>query len=215
MSTMIVLAKAPVPGRVKTRLCPPCTPAEAALVAEAALRDTLDVAIAARPDRLVVVLDGDRPLWFPNELEVIAQRAGGLGARLADAFADCLGDTREPTMLVAMDTPHVDPTWLRGGFTALQSGADAVLGMTDDGGYWVVGLHEARNAVFDGVPMSEAITGVAQRARLESLGLRVAVLPQTFDIDTRAELDRVVEEHPDLRTSNVWRALRSVSDSAP
>lgn len=209
VSTLIVLAKAPLTGRVKTRLCPPCSPAEAALIAEAALRDTLDVATTCGASRVVVVLDGPRPDWFPPELEVIGQRDGGLDVRLSDAFSDVLGLSTDPTLLVAMDTPHLSADWLRGGFVALDSGADAVIGMAHDGGFWLVGLHRPNRMVFEGLPMSTTKTGDAQRFRIESLGMRIAVLPETFDIDTTEDLDRLVDEHPELRTSNVWRAIRN------
>lgn len=209
VSTLIVLAKSPVAGQVKTRLCPPCSHSEAALIAEAALRDTLDTATNCGASRVVVALDGPRPEWFPPDLEVVAQREGGLDVRLGDAFSDVLGLSSDSTLLVAMDTPHLSADWLRGGFVALDSGADAVIGMAHDGGYWVLGLHRPNRMVFEGVPMSTRDTGELQRVRLESLGMRIAVLPDTFDIDTTAELDRLVEEHPDLRTSNVWRAIRN------
>ena len=88
MTTLIVIAKEPVPGRAKTRLCPPCTPDEAAALAEAALRDTFTAVAAAPAPRRVVVLDGRPGPWLPEGFEVIPQRAGGLAERLAGAFDD-------------------------------------------------------------------------------------------------------------------------------
>src|SRR5205807_5507305 len=86
--TIIVLAKAPVPGRVKTRLCPPCDPAQAARLAEAALVDTLRAVAAPRWDRRVLVLDGTPGPWLPGRFEVLPQRGDGLDERLAHAFTD-------------------------------------------------------------------------------------------------------------------------------
>ncbi|HEV2820151.1 MAG TPA: DUF2064 domain-containing protein, partial [Solirubrobacteraceae bacterium] len=99
---LAVIAKAPVAGRVKTRLCPPCTPQQAAALAAAALSDTLAAVAATPTHRRVLVLEGERGDWVPEGFEVIPQRGDGLAERLADAFAT-IG---EPTLLVGMDTPQ-------------------------------------------------------------------------------------------------------------
>ncbi len=212
VSTLIVLAKAPIPGQVHARLCPPCSPSEAALLAEAALRDTLEVAESCGATRVVVALEdleNDVPRWFPPGIEVIRQRAGTPDVRMAGAFDDVVGTTPENTLLVGMDTPQISADWLRGGFVALGSGAEAVLGLTTDGGCWLVGLQRANQRVFEGIPMNTSNTGFAQRARMESLGLRLAVLPEAFFVGLPHDFDRLCAEYPDLRTSNVWRALRT------
>ena len=87
---LIVIAKEPVPGRVKTRLCPPCTPDDAARLAAAALADTFAAVQPAPADARTVVLDGHPGGWIPAGFDVIPQRAGGLDARLALALAVCL-----------------------------------------------------------------------------------------------------------------------------
>src|SRR5437879_13795216 len=84
---IIVVAKDPRPGRVKTRLCPPCSPTEAATLAEAALRDTLAAAVRTEPaGRVVLALDGEPGSWLPRGVDVIRQRGHGLAARLAAVF---------------------------------------------------------------------------------------------------------------------------------
>src|SRR4051812_4008827 len=133
-ATLIVIAKAPVPGRVKTRLCPPCTPVQAAALAEASLRDTLAAALRTRAHRRVVALDGAGGGWLPDGFEVIPQRGAGLAERLACAFADVGG----PAFLIGMDTPQVRPEWLDAGLDAL-SERHAALGASRDGGYWGIG----------------------------------------------------------------------------
>ena len=103
-----VIAKEPVPGRVKTRLCPPFSPAQAAELAEAALRDTLRTVRATAAARHVLVLDGRPGPWVPAGFDVLAQRGDGLGSRLAAAFTDCVAACDEPVVLVGMDTPAAD-----------------------------------------------------------------------------------------------------------
>ncbi len=178
--TLIVLAKAPVAGRVKTRLCPPCSYEEAARLAAAALADTLDAVAATPAARRVLVLDGRPPPNVPVAFEIIAQREGGLADRLTGAFSDVVG----PAVLVGMDTPQVTPQLLSGAAESLlRAGTDAVIGGADDGGWWAIGLRRPDHRVFLGVPMSLPTTGAAQIARLDSLGLRTVVLPNLVDVD--------------------------------
>jgi uncharacterized protein len=193
-ATLIVIAKAPVPGRVKTRLCPPCTPPQAAALAEAALRDTLAAALQTRAGRRVVALDGAPGAWLPAGFEVIPQRGAGLADRLASAF----GDVGGPAFLIGMDTPQVRPEWLDGGLDAVSS-ADAALGRSPDGGYWGIGLRRPDPAVFAGVPMSQHFTGAVQRARLAMLGLATAVLRPLLDVDTWGDALAVAREAPRSR----------------
>jgi rSAM/selenodomain-associated transferase 1 len=180
-AALLVMTKAPAPGRSKTRLTPPCTPEQAAGLARAALEDTLASVAAARlPGRRIVVLEGQPAAWLPPGFEVIAQRGSGLAERLAAAFEDAGG----PALLMGMDTPQVTPELLDAGLAALTDGADAVFAEAPDGGYWAIGLKRADPRVFDGIPMSAADTGARQRSRLASLSLRVEVLPALRDVDT-------------------------------
>jgi rSAM/selenodomain-associated transferase 1 len=180
-ASLIVIAKEPVPGRCKTRLCPPLTPGEAAAVAEAALADTLATVAATPAGRHVLVLDGRPGAWLPPGFEVFGQSRGGLDRRLAAAF-DGVGG---PALLVGMDTPQLTPRLLGDGIRALAGErCDAVLGPAADGGYWAIGLRRPRPEVFIGVPMSTERTAAAQRRRLEGLGLRRRELPELRDVDT-------------------------------
>jgi rSAM/selenodomain-associated transferase 1 len=206
--TLLIIAKAPVAGRSKTRLCPPCSPRQAAGLAEAALRDTL-AAVAVTPgvDRRVLVLDGAPGPWLPPGFEVVAQRGDGLAARLAHAFAACGG----PALLVGMDTPQLAPSLLTAGLRALRDGADSVLGLAADGGYWAIGLQRPDAAVFDGVPMSESRTGAVQRARLTALGLAPVMLPVLRDVDVIADARAVAGAAPATRFAHALDALDLVT----
>ncbi|KOT41366.1 glycosyltransferase [Streptomyces caelestis] len=171
---MLVIAKEPRPGRVKTRLTPPFTPGEAAELAEAALADTLDAVARTPARRRVLVLDGAPGRWLPAGVEVVPQGAGGLDERLAAAFAGCDG----PALLIGMDTPQVTPELLTVDF----ADCDAYFGPAEDGGFWALGLAEPDPRLLRGVPMSTPGTGAAQRRRLTHL--RVRELPRLRDVDT-------------------------------
>lgn len=207
-----VIAKAPVPGRVKTRLCPPCTPEQAAAIAEAALRDTLDAVAATSAGRHVVVLDGARPEWIPDAFEVLAQRGDGLDERLAAAFDDLAG----PAVIIGMDTPQVTAPLLDGVVASLcAAGTDAVLGRANDGGYWVIGLRRPDPAVLLGVPMSVAHTHHAQSARLVERGLRTAAVQELTDMDTFDEALQVAAIATGERFSVAVELVRSIAPITP
>lgn len=204
MTTLIVLAKAPVPGRVKTRLCPPCTPPEAARIAGAALVDTLEAAAGVRTTRTVLALDGPKGPWVPSSVRVIEQRGGGLDERIACAFED----VDEPALLIGMDTPQVTTALLRRAVVTLdRPGVDAVLGSAEDGGWWACGLRQPLRDAFVGVRMSAPWTGIAQRRRLQSLGLNVAELPAMRDVDTFDDALVVAEQAPDTRFARAVDAV--------
>ncbi|MFE7235745.1 DUF2064 domain-containing protein [Streptomyces sp. NPDC057596] len=182
-ATLLVIAKEPVPGRVKTRLTPPYTPQEAAALAEAALADTLHTVLEAPARRRVLVLDGAPGPWLPPGFDVVPQEAGGLDERIAAAFGHC---DRGPALLVGMDTPQLT-TELLGGIG--REGHDAWFGPAADGGFWALGFavpaHAA--ALVRGVPMSTDRTGAMQRCRLVEAGLSVSDLPKLRDVDTVAD----------------------------
>lgn len=201
---ILVFAKAPVSGRSKTRLCPPCTPREAAALAEASLADTL-AAVGATPGvRRVVVLDGEPGCWLPGGFEVIPQRGDGQDERLAAAF----DDAGSPSILIGMDTPQVSPGLLAGAIQRLHTpGVGAVLGHAADGGWWVIGLRRPDPSVFVGVPMSSPVTGAAQRARLEALGLRLAEMPVLRDVDGFEDAREVARAIPGSAFAAAIRAV--------
>ncbi|HVW35488.1 MAG TPA: DUF2064 domain-containing protein, partial [Acidimicrobiia bacterium] len=201
---VIVMAKEPRPGRVKTRLCPPCSPEEAAAVAEAALADTLAAVARCGATRRVLALDGRPGPWLPPGFEVIEQRGEDFNARLISAWTDAGG----AGIQIGMDTPQVSAADLDGLLAVLDRSA-AVLGHALDGGWWVIGWRQADpSEVFTGIPMSAPTTGRAQEARLLELGLRPHRAAPQRDIDTVADLRAVADGHPHLSTARVARALR-------
>lgn len=216
MSTILVMAKEPRPGRCKTRLCPPATPAEAAALAEAALADTLAAVAQTAVDHRVLVLDGRPGPWLPPGFPVIPQRGDGLDERLAAALADVSSPGSEsPALLIGMDTPQVTPGLLSAALTRLTApGVDAVLGPAVDGGWWALGLRRPDPAVTLGVPMSTPDTGAAQRRRLQGLGLRVADLVELCDVDVIDDALAVAGEAPEGRFARTLAALGLVPAAA-
>lgn len=214
--TVIVIAKSPEPGRVKTRLCPPCDPAQAASIAAACLEDTFIAADGSSATRRVVALDGPPGSWIPDGYEVVRQVDGGLGERLDAAlrWAASTDHGHSPSMILGMDTPQVGAMDIDRALSVLhEPGVDAVLGPAVDGGYWTIGFTAEAvvgcSGLFDGVPMSTSRTAEAQLRTLGSMGLRARVLPVIRDIDTWHDALVVARGFPDLATSGAIRALQS------
>jgi len=185
---LLVLAKAPVAGRVKTRLCPPCTPQQAARLAAAALADTMAAMSASHALSRTLVLHGAYPV--PAGWASRPQRGATLAERLAAAYVE------GPSLLVGMDTPQLTADLVNAATDELGR-ADAVLGPATDGGWWALGLRDpAHAAVLRHIPTSTATTGADTLEALRRLGLRVRLLPELRDVDTIADARAVAELCP-------------------
>lgn len=194
---LLVLAKRPAPGRVKTRLCPPCSPDQAAAIAAAALEDTLDAVRAADVRRRVLAVN--EPLsGTVDDLEVVLQRGDGLGERIANAFADTAAGSGEPILQIGMDTPQVNGGLLSTCAAQLVSGDfDVVLGHAADGGWWALGVLDPQHAdLVRDIPMSTSDTGHLTETALKMAGLRVGILPVLRDVDTFADAIAVAKLAP-------------------
>ncbi len=179
---LVIMAKSPAPGRVKTRLTPPLSPEQAAAVAQAALQDTLrDAVVASGRTPPLLALAGPAGPWLPDGVEVVPQEGDGLDERIGAALVRASG----PALVIGMDTPHAGPELLRNAIRLTgRRRTDAVLGLAADGGWWALGMREPDPEAVRGVPMSTPWTGRAQRRRLDALGLRTAELPLLRDVDT-------------------------------
>lgn len=196
---ILIVAKAPVPGQVKTRLTKLLSTEDAADLAAAALLDTLDTALAVHSAVPVVAITGalDSAMrseeigWRLRHVTVITQRGNTFGERLQNAHRDANDVVGGAIFQVGMDTPQVTAGQFRAALAALAE-TDSVLGPATDGGWWGLGLHGARGAhSLVGVPMSSPDTGAATRSALEDSGLRVTELPELTDVDRPEDVDEV------------------------
>jgi glycosyltransferase A (GT-A) superfamily protein (DUF2064 family) len=199
---LLVLAKEPRPGRVKTRLCPPCTHEQAAAVARAALHDTIAAAEVATFGRRTLVIRGRYPP--PAGWLLAEQRGTTLGQRIGCAFADTAADPFA-TVLIGMDTPQVTGDLLDDCVARLD-GVDAVLAGAEDGGWWLLGLRDPLHAaLIRDVPTSRPDTGRLTVAALTAAGLTVTAAPTLRDVDTAEDAWAVAGL---MRTSGFAAAVR-------
>lgn len=197
---ILVLAKRPRPGRVKTRLTPAYTAPQAAALAAAALADTLDAVADTRCAARVLAFDDSPDGWLPAGFTFVRQRGDGLAERLNNAIADAHARNPLPTLLVGMDTPQLDAGKLTGAARRLVSGPyDAVLGPATDGGFWAIGMGSPHPDAFSRVPMSTATTCRAQLQQLTRLGFRVSELPPLTDVDDATTATAVAASAPGSR----------------
>jgi glycosyltransferase A (GT-A) superfamily protein (DUF2064 family) len=211
---MLVVAKAPVPGRVKTRLGATIGMERAAGLAAASLLDTLDACVTAYgADRCHLALDGDLTQAVRAEelLAAVAvwsvhpQRGDGLAERLLHAHLDVAAATGAPTVQVGMDTPQLTAASLVEAGELLRTPADAVLGPASDGGWWLLAVADAGLlAGLTDVPMSSDETGVETRSALVRAGADVHEVATLLDVDEERDAVAVAEAAPTTRFAAAW-----------
>ncbi|MFQ5724238.1 MAG: TIGR04282 family arsenosugar biosynthesis glycosyltransferase, partial [Terriglobia bacterium] len=223
---LVLFARRPA-GRVKTRLIPPLTPAEALSFHVACLESTLRLA-ASLPrsiDTWLYFTPGNRrslprkPVRVPRRVRVRRQRGRDLGGRLRRALAERLAGGTRRVVFIGSDSPTLTPGRLRQAFVALRR-ANAVLGPARDGGFYLLGLRVeggAPPAVFRGIAWGTPRAFRQMRARLRATGLRTMVLPLEYDVDLPADLVRLRRDlrrnrRPQLAPLRAWFAGQAKSN---
>ncbi len=200
--SVIVFARAPVPGEAKTRLIARLGARGAAQLHADLVERALVTARAAGPGRveLCCAPDATHPFFTACAarygVALTTQTDGDLGARMRSAFDRVVPDFG-PTQLIGSDCPALTPAHLRESAAALAAGHDAVLGPAEDGGYVLVGLARTSPSVFDGIGWGGPDVLRDTRARLAALGWRWHELAELWDIDRPADLARLAEQIED------------------
>jgi uncharacterized protein len=213
--TLLVVAKAPVPGRAKTRLAATVGDQVAAEIAAAALLDTLDAVAATPVASRVVALTGelddaagaDEIRRKLASFTVIGQRGNDFGDRLANAHADAAAVDGRPVLQIGMDTPQVTAELLADCARRLIE-SPAVLGLARDGGWWALGVDTPAFAeCLRNVPMSRPDTGAVTLKALRGNGIDVTLLEELADFDVADDVAAVREVcQPGSRFATVSRA---------
>jgi rSAM/selenodomain-associated transferase 1 len=208
----LVVAKAPVPGKVKTRLGAHIGDDVAADLAAAALLDTIAACAAAFGDRCHLALEGElEDGRRADEIRaglagwrVFRQEGGSLGERLAHAHRTVAQVEPAPVVQVGMDTPQLTAAHLSEAAERVRPGV-GVIGPAHDGGWWLLGLRNPGAAeVLARVPMSTRRTGFDTRRALTGWGIRMATAPALRDVDTVVDADAVAREAPASRFAEAW-----------
>jgi len=201
-----IFAKEPVPGRVKTRLCPPLSPEEAAEIYRISLEETVAVASSGR--FFPVIFYTGRQAYFRQAfpgLTLIAQVGDDLGERMDRALETLLGQGHAAAVLIGSDSPDLPPAHLEDAF-ALLDRADCVTVPADDGGYVLIGERRHHPELFRDIPWSTGEVLAATRRRAAALGIDYRELAPWEDVDDLESLKRLLQRSPGSATAAFARA---------
>ncbi|UCH59380.1 MAG: TIGR04282 family arsenosugar biosynthesis glycosyltransferase [Anaerolineales bacterium] len=195
---LMIVAKRPAPGHTKTRLTPPLTPWQAANLYEAFLRDSLEL-IRHLPEikPVIAYLPEGAQTYFHTlapEFDLLLQQGNDLGSRLDNALQHYLAGCHKAAVIMNSDSPTLPVEYLSAAFRILEDGADLVLGPCEDGGYYLIGLKRPAPRLLREVRMSTPTVTVDTLALAAQEGLRVTLLPQWYDVDDAASLQRLANE---------------------
>ncbi len=205
-AALIVFAKPPVPGRVKTRLTPPLSPEDAARLYGAFLQDALDqyqdLGVTLRlylafddslPGTGIPAQHGDMyPQWVGEN--VFRQKGEDLGERMRRAFEETFAAGHRRAILIGTDHPTLPSAWIKEGFSLLEGRGAVVLGPTGDGGFYLIGMNESFSQVFEGMTYSHETVFEQTAARVASCGASLQTLPEWYDVDTFDDLKRLAAD---------------------
>ena len=204
-NAIIIMAKVPRAGNVKTRLQPHLSSAECVLLSEAFLEDAINKA-QSRPNNLIIAFspNSERDYFakFENNFTLVAQKGENLGEKMFNAFQFAFEQNSDAVVMIGTDSPNFPAEFIDRAFESLQN-FDAVLGETEDGGFYLIGLRTLRSEIFADVEWSSAKTFVQTAGNIKKIGLRICYLPLWYDVDFPADLIK-------LRNN-----LRENSDIAP
>jgi len=207
-----IFAKQPVAGRVKTRLCPPLSPQQAAELYRTCLQETI-VSMAEAPAEQVLFFAGEQSYFtetFPG-LRLIPQSDGDLGRRLDRAFAQLFVEGCSSAALIGSDSPDLPLSLVADAFTALNN-YDLAVAPALDGGYVLIGQSSHNPELFRDMPWSSADLWSATRQRAEQLGLSCQELESWDDLDDLASLQRLCQRN--LASPTAQLAGRIFADSS-
>lgn len=194
---LIIFAKVPRPGRVKTRLTELLTEEEAAALYDAFLRDALDQYRALAADVRLYLSPPATPRppdLVPEDVAVIEQRGEGLGARMQQAFLESFAAGYDRLVIIGTDHPTLPTAFIDEAFQALAEPLSMCIGPSEDGGYYLLGMNDFYPQVFAGMTYSHADVFAQTWARIQTTRVQATVLPMWYDVDTPKDLARLVRE---------------------
>lgn len=195
---LLVIAKQPAPGQTKTRLTPQLSAQQAAALYECLLVDTLDL-VRRVPgiQPAIAYLPAEAQAFFADlapDFALVLQEGASLGERLDNALTGRLRQGYRQVVIMNSDGPTLPVAHLEQAFAALRNGADVVLGPSDDGGYYLIGVRQPVPRLLRDVPMSTPTVLAETLALAAEEGLQVELLPGWYDVDEAADLARLAHE---------------------
>jgi rSAM/selenodomain-associated transferase 1 len=195
--TLVIMAKAPRPGMVKTRLSQSLPSTAVTALYRCLLEDTIRLATSLDGVEVAIMCPAsdtnELERWLGDTVEVVGQQGEGLAAALTSVFAHFSASSQHHVIAFNSDSPHLPVTLLKSAFQALAV-SDLIIGPTHDGGYYLVGAKAAHATLFehDGLGTKSALERLLARARI--LELSAALMEPFYDIDVAEDLNRLARE---------------------
>ena len=195
MNALIIMAKAPLPNEVKTRLIPLLSPEEASNLYHCFLLDKITQVKSIRETRHFVAYTPPNSEAFfrsimPPRFSLINQVGEDLGERLANVSKNLFNRGAEKVIILDSDTPNLPTDHIREGLSQLDN-VDVVLGPCEDGGYYLIGMRSCIPELFRGIPWSTSEVAELTMKKANVLGLAVSLLPGWYDVDTIIDLEHL------------------------
>ena len=209
---IVIAAKPPVPGKVKTRLSPPLSLDQSAQLYECFLVDTINTVAAIKgvdrfiafyPDvstkelsfTIVNSVSGSSQNEFLADFTLITQKGIDLGERLISIFEQLLSSGYDSATIIGSDSPNLPVAFIKRSLSNLkESKADVTLGPCKDGGYYLIGLKTFHSDIFKGISWSTSSVFDETIKKIKKLGLGVSVLPEWYDVDNNEDLNFLKDE---------------------
>lgn len=196
---IIIMAKVPRAGNVKTRLQPYLSDEQCRTLAEAFLADAIDKTRSICDELMIAFAPADEENYFAKfaarNLILVAQTGADLGEKMANAFASAFkSNLNAGVLMIGTDSPTFPAKFIEDAFNRLESGAEVVMGKSADGGFYLIGLRENHPGLFEQIKWSSPKVFGQMTGNINSLNLELKTLPEWFDVDTPEELRRLREE---------------------
>jgi rSAM/selenodomain-associated transferase 1 len=217
-NALVIMTKVPQPSRSKTRLVPPLSYDEAADLARALLVDQLENLAQFDGARLFIAFTPEKAAGFfegfiTQGFTCFPQRGQSLGDRMSHAFGHLFANAFQNIILIGSDLPALPLALFDQAYALLdKSAADVVLGPSADGGYYLVGMNRMNTTIFDGIGWSRHDVLAQTIQKVDDLGLKLKLLPQSYDIDTADDLERLQSERSrrDVLMKNTFALLNEL-----
>ncbi len=194
---IIIMAKVPAAGKVKTRLAPVLSPEKCAELADAFLQDAIEKAANLKNQLIIAYSPIERCNYFDKiskkNITLIPQKGENLGEKMFNAFKFAFERKADSAVLIGTDSPTFPREFIESAFEFLEK-TDAVLGKSEDGGYYLIGLKTLHREIFENVEWSCEKTFEQTAQNIEKCGLKLSNLPEWFDVDLPEDLERLKKD---------------------
>jgi hypothetical protein len=196
---VIIMAKAPIAGTVKTRLQPHLSAEQCAQLAACFLRDTINKAKRLKNQRLIIAYSPAAEIDYfqqsaGEKTSFVRQKGDDLGEKMFSAFEFAFARKADAAVMIGTDSPTFPADSIEQAFAFLEADSDAVLGKTADGGFYLIGLRKPDARIFEAVRWSSAKTFAQVRENIMNLNWRLRAIAEWYDVDEPPDLERLKNE---------------------